>query len=96
MIGKLRAMWRRRGQMAMIDAYFRGSLYLLPWLPVLSGVAPVMSRVGSSPLPVTLAGVAMGLNVAQAALAVPLLNRAVNRYLERGATPRTLLLVSGC
>ncbi|MCF3145846.1 sensor histidine kinase [Streptomyces platensis] len=95
MIGKLRGMWRRRGQMAMIDTYFRGSLYLLPWLPVLSGVAPVMSRVGSSPLPVTLAGAAMGLNVAQAALAVPLLNRAVNRYLERGATPRTLLLVSG-
>ncbi|WP_411134768.1 sensor histidine kinase [Streptomyces sp. C10] len=95
MIEKLRTMWRRRGQMAMIDAYFRSSLYLLPWLPVLMGVAPVMSQTGGSPVPVTLAGVAMGLNLAQGALAVPLLNRALSRYLERGATPRTLLFVSG-
>lgn len=96
MIGKLRAMWRRRGQMAMIDAYFRSSLYLLPWLPVLSGVTPVMGRAGSSPLPVTLAGVAMGLNVAQAALAVPLLNRAVNRYLERGRHRAPCCWSRGC
>ncbi|MFE6737016.1 sensor histidine kinase [Streptomyces tubercidicus] len=94
MIDKLRAVWRRRGRMAMIDAYFRVSLYLLPWLPVLGGVAPVMSKTGGAPLPVTFAGVAMGLNVAQGALAVPLLNRALDRYLERGATPRSLLLVS--
>ncbi|GAA2618106.1 sensor histidine kinase [Streptomyces tubercidicus] len=94
MIDKLRAVWRRRGRMAMIDAYFRVSLYLLPWLPVLGGVTPVMSATGGAPLQVTFAGVAMGLNVAQGALAVPLLNRALDRYLERGTTPRSLLLVS--
>ncbi|MGW2415958.1 sensor histidine kinase [Streptomyces tubercidicus] len=94
MIDKLRAVWRRRGRMAMIDAYFRVSLDLLPWLPVLGGVTPVMSATGGAPLQVTFAGVAMGLNVAQGALAVPLLNRALDRYLERGTTPRSLLLVS--
>lgn len=79
----------------MVEAYFRWTLYAIPWLPVIGGVMPVMSITGGNPLPVTLAVVASGLNVVQGALAVPLLNRALNRYLQLGATPRGLLLVSG-
>lgn len=95
MIGQLRAMWRRRSQVGMVEAYFRWTLYAIPWLPVIGGVMPVMSITGGNPLPVTLAVVASGLNVVQGVLAVPLLNRALNRYLQLGATPRGLLLVSG-
>ncbi|MFE1174988.1 sensor histidine kinase [Streptomyces sp. NPDC058773] len=95
MIDKLRGMWRRRGQMAMVDAYFRGSLYFFPWLPVLSGLTLVMSNADRSALSATVAVVTMGLMVTQGMLAVSLLNRALNRYLERGATPCTLLLASG-
>ncbi|MFF8790039.1 sensor histidine kinase [Streptomyces sp. NPDC015125] len=95
MIGRLRAMWRRRSQVGMVEAYFRWTLYALPWLPVVGGVMPVMGLTGGSPLPVVLAVGASGLNVLQGVLAFPLLNRALNRYLKLGATPRGLLLVSG-
>lgn len=95
MIGRLRAAWQRRGQMGMVDAYFRWTLYALPWLPVFGGVAPVMSHTGGRPLPVTLATVSVVLSVVQGVLAVPLLNRALDRYLKLGATPRGLLVVSG-
>ncbi|MEU6326413.1 histidine kinase [Streptomyces sp. NPDC047049] len=95
MIGRLRAMWRRRSQVGMVEAYFRWTLYALPWLPVIGGVMPVMGLTGGSPLMVALAVGASGLNVVQGGLALPLLNRALNRYLNLGATPRGLLLVSG-
>ncbi|MFG2532667.1 sensor histidine kinase [Streptomyces sp. NPDC048516] len=95
MIGRLRAMWHRRSQVGMVEAYFRWTLYALPWLPVIGGVMPVMGLTGSSPLPVALAVGASGLNVVQGVLSVPLFNRALNRYLKLGATPRGLLLVSG-
>ncbi|MGW7487102.1 sensor histidine kinase [Streptomyces sp. NPDC054786] len=95
MIGRLQAMWRRRSQVGMVEAYFRWTLYALPWLPVFGGVMPVMGKPAGGPLPATLAAVATGLNVVQCVLAVPLLNRALNRYLKLGATPRGLLLVSG-
>lgn len=95
MIGRLRAAWQRRSQVGMVDAYFRWTLYVLPWLPVFGGVTPVMGNAGGRPLPVALATVAVVLNVVQGVLAVPLLNRALDRYLKLGATPRGLLLVSG-
>ncbi|MCL7492893.1 histidine kinase [Streptomyces sp. MCA2] len=95
MIGRLRAAWQRRSQVGMVDAYFRWTLYVLPWLPVFGGVAPVMGNTGGRPLPVALATVAVVLNVVQGVLAVPLLNRALDRYLKLGATPRGLLVVSG-
>ncbi|MFE3886743.1 sensor histidine kinase [Streptomyces lydicus] len=95
MIGQLRAMWRRRSQVGMVEAYFRWTLYAIPWLPVIGGVMPVMGLTGGSPLLVVLAVGASGLNVVQGALSLPLLNRALNRYLKLGATPRGLLLVSG-
>ncbi len=95
MIGRLRAAWQRRSQVGMVDAYFRWTLYVLPWLPVFGGVAPVMGNAGGRPLPVALATVAVVLNVVQGVLAVPLLNRALDRYLKLGATPRGLLVVSG-
>lgn len=79
----------------MVEAYFRWSLYAIPWLPVFGGVMPVMSVTGGHALPVTLAVVASGLNVVQGVLAVPLLNRALDRYLKLGPTPRGLLLLSG-
>ncbi|MEU9487764.1 histidine kinase [Streptomyces decoyicus] len=95
MIGRLRAAWQRRGQAGMVDAYFRWTLYALPWLPVLGGVAPLMGDTAAKPLPLTLAAVAAGLNVVQGVLAVPLLNRSLDRYLKLAATPRGLLVVSG-
>ncbi|MGW7637524.1 sensor histidine kinase [Streptomyces decoyicus] len=95
MIERLQAAWQRRSQVGMVDAYFRWTLYVLPWLPVFGGVAPVMGNPGGRPLPVALAAVAVGLNVVQGVLAVPLLNRALDRYLKLGATPRGLLVVSG-
>ncbi|MGX1759704.1 sensor histidine kinase [Streptomyces lydicus] len=95
MIGQLRAMWRRRSQVGMVEAYFRWTLYAIPWLPVIGGVMPVMGLTGGSPLLVVLAVGASGLNVVQGVLSLPLLNRALNRYLKLGATPRGLLLVSG-
>ncbi len=79
----------------MVEAYFRWTLYAIPWLPVIGGVMPVMGLTGGSPLLVVLAVGASGLNVVQGALSLPLLNRALNRYLKLGATPRGLLLVSG-
>ncbi|MGW7574197.1 sensor histidine kinase [Streptomyces sp. NPDC054765] len=95
MIGRLRAMWRRRGQLGMVDAYFRWTLYALPWFSVYGGVAPLMGRTADNPLPLTLAAVAGALNVVQGVLAVPLLKRALDRYLKLRATPHSLLLVSG-
>ncbi|MEW1749050.1 sensor histidine kinase [Streptomyces angustmyceticus] len=79
----------------MVEAYFRWTLYAIPWLPVFGGVLPVMGTTGSRPAPVALALVAGGLNVVHGVLAVPLLNRSLNRYLKLGATPRGLLLASG-
>ncbi|SEE79842.1 two-component system, NarL family, sensor histidine kinase DesK [Streptomyces sp. 2112.3] len=79
----------------MVEAYFRWTLYALPWLPAIGGVMPVVGMTSGSALPVTLAVVTAGLNVVQAVLAVPLFNRALNSYLKLGATPRGLLLVSG-
>lgn len=79
----------------MVEAYFRWTLYAFPWLPVVGGVMPVMGLTGGSPLLVACAVGASGLNVVQGALSLPLLNRALNRYLKVGATPRGLLLLSG-
>ncbi|MEU5213574.1 histidine kinase [Streptomyces sp. NPDC020742] len=95
MTGKLLAMWRRRGHMGMVDASFRWTLYAIPWFPVLGWVPQLMSSTIGHPLPVTVAGVAVGLNVLQGVLAAPLLNRALDRYLHRGPTPYLLMAVSG-
>ncbi|MFF4603546.1 histidine kinase [Streptomyces sp. NPDC001339] len=83
--------------MRVVDAYFRWTLNGIPWIAAfltLSGVVPVAGLTGR-PLTITLAGVAAGLSLAQGGLAAPLLKRALDRYLNRGATPRALLLVSG-
>ncbi|MFI0716952.1 sensor histidine kinase [Streptomyces inhibens] len=95
MIEKLRAMWRRRSRVGMVDAYIRWTLYALPWLPVFGGVVPLVGKTAGSPLSVTLAEVAVALNVLQGGLAVPLFNRALDRYLRRGPAPLPLMLVSG-
>lgn len=94
MIGRLQAAWQRRSQVGMVDAYFRWTLYILPGFPCSAGWRPLWATQGR-PLPVALATVAVGLNVVQGVLAVPLLNRALDRYLKLGATPRGLLVVSG-
>ncbi|MEV6568023.1 sensor histidine kinase [Streptomyces kronopolitis] len=79
----------------MVDAYFRWTLCAFPWLSVLGGVAPLLSSTEEGALPAALAGTAVGLNILQAGLAVPLLHHALDGYLGRGAPPRRLLLVSG-
>ncbi|MEV0371372.1 histidine kinase [Streptomyces sp. NPDC050636] len=87
---------RRWGQLALVDAYFRWTLYLLVWFAVLAGVGPVLGKPAvGEPLAVTLAGAALGLNVAQGFLAMCLLNRALRQYLKQGATPHRLMIVSG-
>ncbi|MEU9120632.1 histidine kinase [Streptomyces sp. NPDC048506] len=90
----VRAMWRRRSRMSMVDAYFRWTLYLIAWFPVFGGVALLTGTTMGRTLPITLIMVAMGLNVAQGVLAKPLLHRALERYLNRGATPNRLLVGS--
>ncbi|GAU66402.1 two-component histidine kinase [Streptomyces sp. NBRC 110611] len=83
--------------MRVVDVYFRWTLHCIPWMPaflMLFGVVPLAGLTGR-PLAIALAGVAAGLSLAQGGLAAPLLNRALDRYLNRGATPRALLLASG-
>ncbi|UQA94526.1 sensor histidine kinase [Streptomyces halobius] len=96
MIGRVRTQLRRRGQLALVDAYFRWTLCLLPWFPIIGGVGPVLGKTTvDEPLALTLAGAALGLNAAQGFLAISLFNRALRRYLQQGATPHRLMLVSG-
>ncbi|REK85436.1 hypothetical protein DY245_37905 [Streptomyces inhibens] len=71
----------------MVDAYVRWTLYAVPWLRVFGGVVPLVTKTAGSPLSVTLAEVAVALNVLQGGLAVPLFNRGLDRYLRRGPAP---------
>ncbi|MFI7090488.1 sensor histidine kinase [Streptomyces lydicus] len=80
--------------MGRVDAAFRWTLYAVPWISLLGGVGPVMGSAAGTPTAVTLVGVLAGLTVLHGGLAAPLLNRSLNRYLTRGATPRPLLVAS--
>ncbi|MFJ9417054.1 sensor histidine kinase [Streptomyces sp. NPDC101227] len=94
-MGRVRAKWQARTRFSQVDFYCRWSLYLIPWLMVLAAVAPVLGQAGGRPLPLALAGLALGLTVAQGLLMIRLLDRALGRYLKQGPTPARLLVVSG-
>ncbi|MEU9114907.1 histidine kinase [Streptomyces sp. NPDC048483] len=91
----VRAKWGARTRFSQVDFYYRWTLYLIPWLAVLFGVAPVLGQSDGRPLLLVLAGIALGLTVAQGLLMIRLLNRALQRYLKQGPTPFRLLIVSG-
>ncbi|MEU7183108.1 MULTISPECIES: sensor histidine kinase [Streptomyces] len=95
MIERVQAKWRRQNTLSKVDTYFRWTLYLIPWFAVTVGVTPVARATTGGTLPVTLAGTALGLNIVQSVLTISLLNRALQRYLDRGPTPHRLMAVSG-
>ncbi|MFG2140459.1 sensor histidine kinase [Streptomyces sp. NPDC048650] len=95
MIGRLLAKWRMRTRLQQVDAYFRWTLYLLPWLEALGCVQPVAAAAAAGdPLLLALAVTALALCVTQALVMIKVFRHALRHYLERGPAPVRMLIVS--
>ncbi|NGO70177.1 hypothetical protein G5C65_17825 [Streptomyces sp. SB3404] len=82
--------WRRRSRPEQVETHTRGTLLCLPWLFCLVSVPQLIVVTRHSTAGTVLAWVILVLALAQCALALPALRRALDSYVRRGAPPRRL------
>ncbi|MEN8649994.1 histidine kinase [Streptomyces sp. 21So2-11] len=84
----MRRIWRKRSQAEQLDLYMRSTLYVLPWSFMAGFLVPVVVSPDHEPGAAALGQSLLVLGVAQCAVAMDTMRRALAHYLDAAPVPR--------